>query len=47
MDGTAQSLLNTFPASGCPVGASTCQAGPEGRTNKVKDDPFISSALVY
>ncbi|XP_036945899.1 myocardin-related transcription factor B isoform X3 [Acanthopagrus latus] len=34
MDGTAQSLLNTFPASGCPVGASTCQAGPEGRTNK-------------
>ncbi|TMS15422.1 Myocardin-related transcription factor B [Larimichthys crocea] len=34
MDSTAQCLLNTFPASGCPVGASPCQAGPKGPTNK-------------
>ncbi|XP_044036472.1 myocardin-related transcription factor B isoform X1 [Siniperca chuatsi] len=34
IDSTAQSLLNTFPASGCPVGASSSQAGPKGPTNK-------------
>ncbi|KAM9346491.1 myocardin-related transcription factor B [Symphorus nematophorus] len=28
------SSLNTFPASGCPVGASSSQAGPKGPTNK-------------
>ncbi|XP_074513523.1 myocardin-related transcription factor B isoform X2 [Sebastes fasciatus] len=31
---TAQSLLNTFPASGCPVGVSSSQAGPKDPTNK-------------
>ncbi|XP_070778967.1 myocardin-related transcription factor B [Enoplosus armatus] len=34
MDSTTRSLLNTFPVSGCPVGASSSQAGPEGPTNK-------------
>ncbi|XP_035510325.1 myocardin-related transcription factor B isoform X1 [Morone saxatilis] len=34
MDSTAHSLLNTFPASGCPVGASSSQAGPKGPANK-------------
>lgn len=47
MDSTAQSLLNTFPASGHSVGASPSQAGPKGPTNKVEDDPLVSSALVY
>ncbi|XP_070703834.1 myocardin-related transcription factor B [Pempheris klunzingeri] len=34
IDCTAQSILNTFPASGCPVGASSSQAGPKGPTTK-------------
>ncbi|XP_071326430.1 myocardin-related transcription factor B isoform X2 [Trachinotus anak] len=34
MDTTAQSLLNTFPASGCPAGASTGQPLPKGPRNK-------------
>ncbi|XP_070838176.1 myocardin-related transcription factor B isoform X1 [Chaetodon trifascialis] len=34
MDTTAQSLLNTFPASGCPVGASSGEAGPKGPANE-------------
>ncbi|XP_067333665.1 myocardin-related transcription factor B isoform X2 [Channa argus] len=34
MDTTAQSLLNTFPVSGCPAGASSSQAVPRGPTNK-------------
>ncbi|XP_068434588.1 myocardin-related transcription factor B [Clinocottus analis] len=34
MGHTAQSLLNTFPASGCPVGASSSQPGPKDPTNK-------------
>ncbi|KAM3598104.1 uncharacterized protein V6R79_013481 [Siganus canaliculatus] len=33
-DSTAQSLLSTFPVSGCPVGASSCPANPTGATNK-------------
>ncbi|XP_038559325.1 myocardin-related transcription factor B isoform X2 [Micropterus salmoides] len=34
MDSTAQHLHNTFPANGCPVGASTSQARPKGPTKK-------------
>ncbi|XP_068584191.1 myocardin-related transcription factor B isoform X1 [Cebidichthys violaceus] len=34
MGRTAQSLLNTFPVSGCPVGASSSQPGPKDPTNK-------------
>ncbi|XP_076609726.1 myocardin-related transcription factor B isoform X1 [Chaetodon auriga] len=34
MDTTAQSLLNTFPASGCPAGASSCEGGPKGPANE-------------
>ncbi|XP_042360906.1 myocardin-related transcription factor B isoform X3 [Plectropomus leopardus] len=34
MGSTAQSLLNTFPASGCPVGASSSQDSPKDPTNK-------------
>ncbi|XP_034396418.1 myocardin-related transcription factor B [Cyclopterus lumpus] len=34
MGHTAQSLLNTFPVSGCPVGASSSQPGPKDPTNK-------------
>jgi len=35
MGNAAQSLLETFPASGGPVGASSSQAGPKDATNKV------------
>ena len=38
MGSAAQSLLNTFPASGCPVGASSSQAAPTDPTTKVEDD---------
>ncbi|XP_040013832.1 myocardin-related transcription factor B isoform X3 [Xiphias gladius] len=34
MDTTAQSLLNTFPANGCPAGAAANQPVPKGPTNK-------------
>ncbi|XP_022595348.1 MKL/myocardin-like protein 2 isoform X1 [Seriola dumerili] len=34
MDTTAQSLLNTFPASGCPAGAAANQPVPKGPRNK-------------
>nr|XP_046271978.1 myocardin-related transcription factor B isoform X2 [Scatophagus argus] len=44
MDSTSQSLLNTFPASGCPVGASSCQAGPKEPTNK---SPSSSSQQTF
>ncbi|XP_063759980.1 myocardin-related transcription factor B isoform X2 [Eleginops maclovinus] len=34
MGSAAQSLLDTFPASGCPVGASSSLAGAKDATNK-------------
>ncbi|KAK2833241.1 hypothetical protein Q5P01_017130 [Channa striata] len=34
MNTTTQSLLNTFPVSGCPAGASSSQAVPKGSTKK-------------
>ncbi|XP_069571636.1 myocardin-related transcription factor B isoform X2 [Brachyistius frenatus] len=34
VDTTAQSLLNTFPVSGCAAGSSSCQAVPKEPANK-------------
>lgn len=45
MGSAAQSLLNTFPVSGCPVGASSSQAAPKDPTNKVEDDPLVFSTF--
>ncbi|XP_034075988.1 myocardin-related transcription factor B isoform X1 [Gymnodraco acuticeps] len=39
MGNAAQSLLETFPASGGPVGASSSQAGPKDATNKSPSQP--------
>lgn len=35
MESTAQSLMETFSAGGCPVGASPGQSGPKAPANKV------------
>lgn len=44
MGSTGQSLLNTFPVSGCPVGASSSQAGPKDPATKVQG-PLVSPAF--
>ncbi|KAK5913614.1 hypothetical protein CgunFtcFv8_008130 [Champsocephalus gunnari] len=41
MGNAAQSLLETFPASGGPVGASSSQAAPKDATNKSPSQPAL------
>lgn len=45
VDSTAQSLLSTFPVSGCPVGVSSCQPSPKDPANKVEDEVIYLGLL--
>lgn len=46
VDSASQSLLNTFPVSGRPAGASSCHPGPK-ESAEVEDDTISSSIRAY